>query len=122
MDEKPRDNAPGTATSTAQATSTEAFAVSRLSGGRFNVMSPWGRMVASFTQDEDGDLAPGFAEHEARLATAALHLVADRLQVPVRSLVLACHAAFDALEPWPPATGAGRSTDLAMAPVGGQAQ
>jgi hypothetical protein len=120
MNEKPRGNASGEPTCTTPTGSNEAFTVTHGCDGRYNVMSPWGRIVASFTRDEDGDLAPRFAEHEAGVTTAALQLVACRLRVPAGSIVLAYQGAFDQLEPWSPATGAGRSVDPSLAPVGGR--
>jgi hypothetical protein len=75
-----------------------SFAVTHPVQERFNVVAPWGRVVASFSTIEDGALAEAFATHHARLETATLHLAAEHMETRVAEIVMAFEAAYDELE------------------------
>jgi hypothetical protein len=75
-----------------------SFAVTRPMANRYNVLAPWGRVVATFSTTEDGALAEGFANHHARLETATLSLAAEHMETNVAEIVMAFEAAYDELE------------------------
>lgn len=75
-----------------------SFTVSQPTGDRYNVVAPWGRVVATFATVEDGALALPFARHHARLETATLALAAEHMEVNVSEIVMAFEAAYDELE------------------------
>jgi hypothetical protein len=77
---------------------TTSFAVTQPVHDRYNVVAPWGRVVATFSTDEDGALAEAFAHHHARLETATLHLAAEHMETNVAEIVMAFEAACDELE------------------------
>ena len=74
------------------------FAVTHPVSDRYNVVAPWGRVVATFSTTEDGALAEAFAHHHARLETATLHLAAEHMETRVAEIVMAFEAAYDELE------------------------
>jgi hypothetical protein len=76
---------------------TTSFTVSHPVEDRYNVVAPWGRVVATFSTREDGPLAEGFARHTARLETATLELAAEHMEVNVCEVVMAMEAACDEL-------------------------
>jgi hypothetical protein len=76
---------------------TTSFAVTHPVADRYNVVAPWGRVVATFSTTEDGALAEAFAQHHARLETATLHLAAEHMEIRVAEVVMAFEAAYDAL-------------------------
>ena len=69
---------------------TTSFAVTHPVSDRYNVVAPWGRIVATFSTREDGALAEAFAHHHARLETATLHLAAAGAELPRFRRPLAC--------------------------------
>jgi hypothetical protein len=77
---------------------TSSFAVTHPVDDRYNVVAPWGRVVATFSTAEDGALAEAFAQHHARLETATLHLAAEHMETNVAEIVMAFEAACDELE------------------------
>jgi hypothetical protein len=77
---------------------TTSFAVSHPVPDRYNVVAPWGRVVATFSTNEDGALAEAFAQHHARLETATLALAAEHMETNVAEIVMAFEAAYDELE------------------------
>ena len=77
---------------------TTSFAVTHPTHDRYNVVAPWGRVVATFSTAEDGALAEAFAQHHARLETATLHLAAEHMEINVAEIVMAFEAACDELE------------------------
>lgn len=76
---------------------TTSFAVTHPVNDRYNVVAPWGRVVATFSTAEDGALAEAFARHTARLETATLELAAEHMEVRVAEIVMAFEAACDEL-------------------------
>ncbi|MCU1449646.1 MAG: hypothetical protein JWP02_1816 [Acidimicrobiales bacterium] len=77
---------------------TTSFAVTHPVSDRYNVVAPWGRIVGTFSTNEDGALAEAFAHHHARLETATLHLAAEHMETNVPEIVMAFEAAYDELE------------------------
>lgn len=76
---------------------TTSFTVSHPTEDRYNVVAPWGRIVATFSTAEDGALALPFARHHARLETATLALAAEHMETNVSEIVMAYEAAYDEL-------------------------
>jgi hypothetical protein len=74
-----------------------SFTVAHPIDERYNVVAPWGRVVATFSTNEDGALAEAFAHHHARLETATLALAAEHMEVNVSEIVMALEAAHDEL-------------------------
>lgn len=74
-----------------------SFSVTHPVHDRYNVVAPWGRTVATFSTDEDGALALGFARHHARLETATLELAAGHMGIRVAEVVMAFEAAYGEL-------------------------
>jgi len=77
---------------------TTSFAATHPVSDRYNVVAPWGRIVATFSTAEDGALAEAFARHTARLETATLELAAEHMEIRVAEIVMAFEAAYDELE------------------------
>jgi hypothetical protein len=77
---------------------TTSFSVTQPVSDRFNVVAPWGRIVATFSTKEDGALAEAFAHHQARLETATLALAAEHMEIRISEIVMAFEAAYDELE------------------------
>lgn len=77
---------------------TTCFTVQRHRTGRFNVLSPWGRIAHTFTTEEDGPLAEGFARRVAALESSAIEAVAEHLGTSIEELVMAFNVAYEVVE------------------------
>lgn len=93
---------------------TTCFTVQRPPTGRFNVISPWGRIAHSFSTEEDGPLAEGFARRVAELESSAIGMVAEHLGTSLDELVMAFRVAYEVAEPsW---EGVGTTATLTSVP------
>jgi hypothetical protein len=72
-----------------------SFTVEHPSNERYDVVAPWGRIVATFATADDGPEAEALAGALAQIESAMLGVAAGHMEVPVTEIVMAFQAAYE---------------------------